>query len=174
MPGSLVAVAANIFRPDDEEHNAHRIKNVQLANFEEETVETNPGGSIAKSTVAVGIMEPTVEFAFEGADPDDLRDFMRTGTGSLQTYTVYEVFRDSLTGEEVNRITEVTGRMQSVNRAQFERGNMGETSYKIGQVSLYTEEFRGAQRIKYDRQNQILVVDGEDRFSEQRRLLGIG
>ncbi|MDP1642712.1 MAG: phage major tail tube protein [Phenylobacterium sp.] len=167
--------AVNLFAGDHDPSNSKHLTldEFKLPDLQEMFQDHAPGGAPVQVEIGTGMiqkLEPT--FKLKGFDPDLLAQF-GLGSNKLTRFTGYGVMRNARTGEGVQSIATIQGRLGRVAPDAQKRGELNGHEYTINQVMSYELEFAGRELFAWDFFTNKLRVNGVDQNAESNRLLGI-
>ena len=171
----LVMEAANLFCGDhDPTASKHlTLEELQLPALQEIFQDHHPGGSLFQIEVSLGIQKLEPTFKLSGWDPDLLVQF-GLGAKVTRVFTAYGVIRNKRTGEALQAMAVMHGRLGKVEAGAFSRGELQSHDYAINGVMHYELHFGGKEKLYFDFFESEWRVDGNDANADERRLLNIG
>ena len=176
MPAAFyVMEAVNLFAGDHDPSNSRHLTldELKLPDLQEMFQDHTPGGAPVQVEIGMGViqkLEPT--FKLKGFDPELLTQF-GLGSKRLTRFTGYGVYRDQRTGEAIQAIASIEGRLGKVAPDAYKRGELVGDEYAINQVVHYELSFGGRELIYWDFFTNTLRMNGADQQAETNRMLGI-
>lgn len=166
--------AVNLFAGDHDPSNSKHLtlEEFKLPDLQEMFQEHLPGGAPVQVEFAVGIQKLEPTFKLKGFDPDLLTQF-GLGGKKLTRFTGYGVMRDQRSGEAVQSIATIEGRLGKVAPDAYKRGELTGHEYAINQVMHYELSFGGRELIYFDFFTNALRIGGVDQMGETNQMLGI-
>lgn len=166
--------AVNLFAGDHDPSNSKHLtlEEFKLPDLQEMYQEHMPGGGAVQVEFAVGIQKLEPTFKLKGFDPELLTQF-GLGSKRLTRFTGYGVMRDQRTGEAIQSIASIEGRLGKVAPDAYKRGELNGDEYSISQVMHYELSFGGRELIYWDFFTNTLRMNGVDQQAETNRMLGI-
>ncbi len=176
MPAAFYLMeAVNLFAGDHDPSNSKHLtlEEFKLPDLQEMFQDHHAGGARVQVEFAVGIQKLEPTFKLKGFDPDLLTQF-GLGGKKLTRFTGYGVMRDQRTGEAIQSIATIEGRLGKVAPDAQKRGELAGHEYAINQVMHYELSFGGRELMYWDFFTNTLRMNGVDQEAETNRLLGIG
>lgn len=176
MPAAFyVMEAVNLFAGDHDPSNSRHLTldELKLPDLQEMFQDHTPGGAPVQVEIGMGViqkLEPT--FKLKGFDPDLLVQF-GLGSKRLIRFTGYGVMRNLKTGEAIQSVATIEGRLGRIAPDAQKRGELNGHEYAINQVMHYELEFGGRELFAFDFLTNMLRVGGVDQMAETNRMLGI-
>ena len=170
-------VALNIMRGfnlyvDEDKNLFLEIEEMKLPKIEDETDEFSPGGSDYTIDVPVGIAKLEAQFKLKGRGPL-IRQLSAEKPGKRRRFTAYELIVDEQTGEEVQRVVTMEGRISAADPETSKRKEMVGYDYTLGSITLYEDVHDGDIIHRFNFFTNERTVDGVDLNATSNRLLGI-
>lgn len=176
MPATFYLMeAVNLFAGDHDPSNSKHLtlEGFKLPDLQEMFQDHLAGGAPVQVEFAVGIQKLEPTFKLKGFDPDLLVQF-GLGSKKLTRFTGYGVMRDQRTGEAIQSIATIEGRLGKAAGDEQKRGELAGYEYAINQVMHYELTFGGRELMYWDYFTNTLRMGGVDQQAETNRLLGIG
>lgn len=176
MPAAFyIMEAVNLFAGDHDPANSRHLTldELKLPDMQEMFQDHTPGGAPVQVEIGTGViqkLEPT--FKLKGFDPE-LQVQFGLGSKKLTRFTAYGVMRNAKTGEGIQSIATINGRLGRIAADAQKRGELNGHEYAINQVMSYELEFAGRELFAWDFFTNTLRINGVDQNAETNRMLGI-
>ncbi|MBI1649883.1 phage major tail tube protein [Hyphomicrobium sulfonivorans] len=174
MSTLYIVEAANLFCGDHEVENSKHlaIQELKLPPLQAKYSDHHAGGARVEIEVEVGIQKLEPTFKLVGFDPALLTQF-GLGTKIKNIYTAYGEVLDRRTGQSVELIAKIEGRLGKVEGDAFQRGELMAHEYAINEVTHYEIHFNGQEKIYWDFWRSQWRVGGVDQNAVSNSLLRI-
>lgn len=153
-----------------------KILELKLPGLEEQYVDVLPGGAVIGIEVPMSIQRLESTFNLAGWDPDVLV-MMGRSERRLQVFTAYGLIREKRTGEALQAMAIMWGRLGRANPTNFRKGDLQQHEFSIRSVTHY--ELYMQQQAQTGSQNegvntrQMREIYYWDFFSSERRIDGV-
>ena len=175
MPATFYLMeAVNLFAGDHDPSNSKHLtlEGFKLPDLQEMFQDHLAGGAPVQVEFAVGIQKLEPTFKLKGFDPDLLVQF-GLGSKKLTRFTGYGVMRDQRTGEAIQSIATIEGRLGKVAPDAYKRGELNGDEYGINQIMHYELTFGGRELIYFDWFTNTMRMNGVEQNAETNQMLGI-
>lgn len=175
MSTLFIPEAMNIFVGDDGPDNSKHqsVSTITLPKLEEKTQEHMAGGAVGAIEIGgLGLSPLVIGFKQAGWDPQSMAQFGIGGRAQIP-YTMYGVIRDKATGDAVEVKAVARGRMVSLEKSEFKRGDLAEQTHEIKEVTHYELYWNKKELYWYDWKASQWRVNGVPQNSVENSILRI-
>lgn len=178
MPNSIITMEkANMFcgaAPSDTNVSNHLIiTELKLPAMDEQYTDHRPGGAAVAIEIDTIIARLECTFALVGLTPQ-VMGLVGSWQQSQNLFYAYGVLRDRQTGEALQAIALLKGRLGRSDPQNWQRGNVLHTQYSIRGITHYELNIAGEQIYFWDFFSNQFIVRSVDRNADTNNLLSTG
>lgn len=169
--------AANLFcgsAPADSSASNHlTLTEFQLPSFEEQYSDHRAGGAPVAIEIDTVVARLECNFSLLGITPQVMA-LVHSWSAQNNIFTGYLVIRDRVSGNAIQGIANLTGRLGKATPQNYRRGDVMNTAYAIRSIVKYKLTVGGKSIYEWDFFNNTLIIGGVDQNADVNNLLGTG
>jgi hypothetical protein len=174
MSNLYIMEAANLFAGDHNPQSSNHLtlQNLKLPGLEEQFTDHAAGGAPVAIEIDTHIGRLEATFNLLGWQPR-VMTLIGQSARNRQTFTAYGLIRNRRTGEPMEGMAVMQGRLGRVNPTDFNRGTNQVHEYAIRSIVHYELKMGGEQIYFWDFFTNVRRVGGEDLNFDLNRILRI-